>query len=108
MRDFIEAQSMSRVNPPYKRRRALQYVLRWRTRQIDRSKGTCQPSIHHTSRSIQPNHGDGKEDEEHMNGSISAALSPTDEQQPLIVVQMSPEHKPAKAAEGAGAVTHTA
>jgi hypothetical protein len=43
-----------------------------------------------------------------MDSSVSATLSPADEQQALIIVQVLPEHEPTEATEGAGAVADAA
>jgi hypothetical protein len=66
-----------------------------------------QSSIHDASLIVEPNCGNGKEDEEHMYGGIRATLTPTDEKQSLIFAQASPKGEPAKPTQEAVADTHT-
>ena len=74
--DLIKSQSVSYSYFREQRRRAFQNVLRRATRSIVWAEGKGEFGVYHVSTLIQPYHGDGKKDKEHVDGCVDAALSP--------------------------------
>jgi hypothetical protein len=89
----LKAQILPRPEPAQQLRRTLQDIPGGPTRDVEGSKRSSQARVHHLSLPIQPDRRDGKEDKEHMNSRLNAALSLPHEQEALVSRQPTPEGK---------------
>jgi len=87
---------------------AFEIVLRGLARSVVGVEGVGQHLVHDLLTCVQPDDGDGKEDEEHANGRQAPALPAFDEDVSLVLSQGWMEHEPQAPGEGRGAPLESA